>query len=340
MGILLILSLLLLMAPDAVAYDRPGPANGSPRPAGASPAQLRARAERFNNQGVDFYQLRRYQEALKQYNEAVRLNPQYVEAYANRGATFDALNNPTRAVQDYSTAIQLKPSLTYAYRNRAAAYCDLGRFQSALADWNLVIRRTPRDASAYNARALCYQSLKNWPGAAADFDQALKLDPGYRKAAANKRKMLQQMTAAASAAAKKPSHPVKPPPAQIAQHPVPSAAKCLPTPQPSPPAEATQPLLRIFNPFHHVLGNLYFAFGCDGASAQSFSRAIKSDPGDYFAYFRRARACAAAGQLQQAADDYEQASRLSPHFRQARLRRDRLRKMAAYPIFRPEVPAP
>ncbi len=51
--------------------------------------------------------LRQYEHAITDYNEAIRLNPQEAKAYHNRGIAYEALGNSIQAEQDYAKAKEL-----------------------------------------------------------------------------------------------------------------------------------------------------------------------------------------------------------------------------------------
>ena len=53
----------------------------------------------------------RYREAIPHFDEAIRLNPRYAEAYHNRGTAYDSLGQSKRAIQDYDEAIRLNSPL-------------------------------------------------------------------------------------------------------------------------------------------------------------------------------------------------------------------------------------
>jgi tetratricopeptide (TPR) repeat protein len=55
------------------------------------------------------------QEAIRQYTQAIKLNPNYASVYYNRGIAYANLG-------DTSKAIELNPNYTDAYINRGIAY--------------------------------------------------------------------------------------------------------------------------------------------------------------------------------------------------------------------------
>ena len=96
------------------------------------------------------------QKAIEYLNEAIKLKPDFSEAYNNRGKAYDDLGERQQAITDYNEAIRLKPDLADAYYNRGKAYGDLGQHQQAIIDYNEAIRLKPDYALAYNNRGVAY----------------------------------------------------------------------------------------------------------------------------------------------------------------------------------------
>jgi tetratricopeptide (TPR) repeat protein len=73
-------------------------------------------------------------EAIKEFDEAIRLAPTFAYHYDNRGETFALQGNFERAITDYSEAIRLEPKNQFFYSDRAKAYRQLGNADQAELD--------------------------------------------------------------------------------------------------------------------------------------------------------------------------------------------------------------
>ncbi len=91
-------------------------------------------ADVYLQEGVKKFSREDYQGAISDYNQAIRLNPQLVEAYVNRGWAYDELGDYPQAISDYNQVIRLNPKDAEAYGNRGLAYGKLGDISQALAD--------------------------------------------------------------------------------------------------------------------------------------------------------------------------------------------------------------
>ena len=126
------------------------------------------------------------QNGILAYSEAIRLKPNFAEAYTNRGGTKHALGRHEEALADYDEAILLNPELAEAFDNRGLVKFALGRHEEALADHDKAIHLKPDLAGAYNHRGLVKFTLERYAEALADDDEAIRLKPNFAEAYSNR----------------------------------------------------------------------------------------------------------------------------------------------------------
>lgn len=105
------------------------------------PHQLRAQF--FVNRGTAKHDLGRDEEAIKDFNEALRLDPKSVTTYINRGIVMGMLGRNEEAIADFNEAIRLQPNSAAAYCYRGVAQHNLGRLEEAAQDYLTVLSSDP-----------------------------------------------------------------------------------------------------------------------------------------------------------------------------------------------------
>ena len=119
--------------------------------------------------------LKRHEAAISDANEAIRLNPNYVEAYLLRGLSNENLGRHEAAISDLNEAIRLNPNYVQAYFFRGLSKNNSGRREAALSDLNEAIRLDPNLAQAYYIRGTVKGNLRKIEEAKADYQTALKI---------------------------------------------------------------------------------------------------------------------------------------------------------------------
>lgn len=91
-------------------------------------------ADDFYLKANEKYYQKDYKGAIADYTEAIRLNPNFAEAYNNRGLVRNELGDKQGALADYNTAIKINPNDAEAYNNRGIVRYELGDKLLAIAD--------------------------------------------------------------------------------------------------------------------------------------------------------------------------------------------------------------
>jgi hypothetical protein len=90
----------------------------------------------YNNRGNELLKLKRYHEAMTDFNKAIALYPNDELVYINRATTHYFLGKYLEALHDYDHAIALNPDNPQPYYRSALTYRALGDFAAAQKNFN------------------------------------------------------------------------------------------------------------------------------------------------------------------------------------------------------------
>lgn len=122
--------------------------------------------------------------AIAAYARAVKIYPQYAEAYNNRGVAYMSQKDYPAAIADFTRSIEIAPSEA-AYSNRGSIYLTLKKIEEAIADFTSAIK-LKESAEGYIYRGVAYEQTKQNALALADYTRAIQLDPNSARAYANR----------------------------------------------------------------------------------------------------------------------------------------------------------
>lgn len=131
----------------------------------------------FFERGNAYTQIGNFEDAVKDFTEAINSDPQFADAYYSRGRVLGRLGKHEQAIDDFTKAISLNPENANAYADRGAAYGFLGQHALAISDFSQAIHLNPDLANAYYNRAIAYFSEKKCMEARKDVRKAQDL--GY-----------------------------------------------------------------------------------------------------------------------------------------------------------------
>lgn len=122
-----------------------------------------------------------YRNDLSIWNDTANKQPSNCRAFNNRGMAYIIRGKPEKAVRDFNQAIKLNPTYRTAYSNRGLEYAKKGKGELAIRDYTKAIELDPNYAIAYYNRALAHLRKGDRSQARRDFKQAIKLAPNLSK---------------------------------------------------------------------------------------------------------------------------------------------------------------
>lgn len=277
------------------------------------------RASYFYSQGLEKEKIKDYRAAIIDLNQAIRIKPNYGEAYNKRCQAHLMIGERQKAMEDCTKALQLKPNMAEAdkaYANRGLARFQLGDLRGAIADYTQAIQINPNDAQAYNNRGYAREGLGDKQGAIDDFTQAIKVDAKSADAYLN-RCLARSNISDHQGAIDDCTEAIKINPnlvqaylnRSLAYYRLENYKRAI---------EDSNIAIRM-NPVQinpDVAGAYYnraiarFALGDRQGSIEDYTQAIRFNPNHGGAYYRRGLVHAEAGNRQSAIEDFEQAAKL------------------------------
>jgi len=118
-----------------------------------------------------------YDGALAALDNALRSNPDDIEAYLQRGELFTLHGQRDQAFEDLNRAVKLDPKGAIGFVERSELYTIAGDADHALADADRAIQLDPTFEAAYAARAEAYAAKEAWDRAMQDASVAIRLGP-------------------------------------------------------------------------------------------------------------------------------------------------------------------
>jgi tetratricopeptide (TPR) repeat protein len=161
------------------------------------------------NQGGEYYERHEFGNAIDQYTQALKFDPEFAGAYLGRGNAYSGIIRQDQAAADYqeaakydpeyacyargysayvagnydlaisefTRAIEEKVNLFAAYNDRGLAWAGKGDTLKALEDYNEALKINSASAFPYNNRANAYLLLGRYDEAVSDYSQAISLYP-------------------------------------------------------------------------------------------------------------------------------------------------------------------
>ena len=150
-------------------------------------------AEALVNRGLVLEEQERFEEALEGYDRAIALKSDFAVAWLNRGNALQRLGRFAEALESYDRAIALMPDLAETYYNRGDSLKDLGRLDEATSSYDRALTLMPDLPELFFNRGEASRKLGRSEEAIANYDRALTLKPEYPEALLNRGLALQEL---------------------------------------------------------------------------------------------------------------------------------------------------
>jgi Flp pilus assembly protein TadD len=137
------------------------------------------------NLGTALLKKDRIDEAISQFQETIRLKPDFAEAHNNLGSALVMKGQTDEAISQYRETIRLKPDDAEAYNNLGNALVEKGKIDEAINQYQEAIRLTPDDAEAHNNLGSALLEKGQTDEAISQYQEAIRLKPDFAEARNN-----------------------------------------------------------------------------------------------------------------------------------------------------------
>jgi len=121
-----------------------------------------------------------YADAITKFSLAIKLAPDFADAYCLRGECFHWLDKHPRELRDAEKAARLAPDSVSIQRSLGFTYLCHNNTDSALEAFNRALQLAPESADIMSCRALAHKNAGDYVQAIEDYTQALAWQPSSR----------------------------------------------------------------------------------------------------------------------------------------------------------------
>jgi protein O-GlcNAc transferase len=147
-------------------------------------------AESWNRRGLTLCGMRRFDQAVQDFDRAIAINPGFAEAHCNKGKALATLGRAAEALPVFDRAIAIEPDFADAWYCRGNACNELKRYEDARSAFETALRLRPDMAEAWLGHGNASYRLDLKSEAIASYDKALAFIPRYAEALNNRATVL------------------------------------------------------------------------------------------------------------------------------------------------------
>jgi protein O-mannosyl-transferase len=135
-----------------------------------------------NNLGIALNSKGQIEEAISQFQTAIRLKPDYAEGYYNLGIALNSEGQIDQAISQFQTVLSMKPDYAETHNSLGIALGSKGQIDEAIIQFQTAIRLKPDYAEAYYNLGIALNSKGQIDQAISQFQQAIRVRPDYAEA--------------------------------------------------------------------------------------------------------------------------------------------------------------
>jgi len=142
------------------------------------------KAQEYKDSGNQNLNKGNYDQAITDFTQAIKLNPNDVEVYSGRGTAYNGKGITCKdatsldlAIEDFNRALKLNPDFASVYTALGVAYLGKREYDKAFENCNRAIQLNPEDYAAYSGRGGIYIIKDEYERGIKDMETSLRLNP-------------------------------------------------------------------------------------------------------------------------------------------------------------------
>lgn len=137
---------------------------------------LEKNSDYYNQLGIENFEAGAYEEAVKNYTRAIKMNPGPLNYYLNRGNARTKLQDFYGAISDFTFVLEYEPKNAKAHNFLGLAKYYLGDYKNAIEDFSKAIRHDSSLLIARYNRGFAYIQLQEFENAEPNFAHIVRYD--------------------------------------------------------------------------------------------------------------------------------------------------------------------
>jgi len=129
--------------------------------------------------GLVYENGKRFNDAIKEYDKALSVFPNFTSALLRRGMIYDFSKNTKRALSDFLKAGEVDPQFSLAFFDQGLCYKRLKKRDEALESYKKCVALDPDNAAAHNNMGLIYIDKRDFENAEKEFNEILRIFPNH-----------------------------------------------------------------------------------------------------------------------------------------------------------------